>query len=77
MTTDQKPQMWEMEQNAVTRLSYPANEERIGQAWMNALREMRPDLYEKLMSHDSGRYDPFYNDRLIPAARTLVELWWG
>lgn len=46
---------------------------RTGQTYFNALKEIRPDLVEKVIALD---IDPYYEDRNIPAFKKfLTENW--
>lgn len=44
-------------------------EQRRGQAWMNALREIDPELFEKISGTEA---DCFYDDRKIEAFKRAV-----
>ena len=46
---------------------------RIGQAYMNRLSAMRPDLHEKLIGSPN---DPFYDDGRLPEFFKFLEAHW-
>lgn len=48
---------------------YASPSERMGQAYFNALREVRPDLASQITGTE---FDPFYNDSVMGAFMTVL-----
>lgn len=50
-------------------VKHVTSNQRRGQAWMNALREVMPEFYESICNTDA---DCFYDDRKVPAFHEIV-----
>lgn len=48
---------------------------RWGQVYLNALSNHQPNLTLKIVNE--GKFDPFYNDKLIPKFLDYVQANWG